>query len=489
MSAVAAQRLTVGRPTRLPRWTAPVVCVALAGLSLLIPSAPTTDPWGWIIWGHELLYGGFTTVMGGAPSWKPFPVLFTAPLSLAGDAAPVLWLLVARAGGLYSLVVAYRLANRLAGPPAGLLTAVGLVLSAAWVRALAHGYTEPLAIGLVFAAIHAHLSDHPRRALLLGTAVALTRPEAWPLVAIYAVVLVRRARVHWALAAALVAIVPALWAVPEWITAGTPLHGGDVARKVVPHGTGPALTALGDALLITPLPLTLCALAAVPLSEGWRRDALRGIAVVAGAWTALLAIMCFADYPASERFFVLPAALVCLLGAVGAVRLMDSRRTRRYAPALVALLAAGLVLRGLVAGREALDSVHRARLEGDLTRAIDRAGPASLRRCRPLLPQGLSWVKGMVAYRLGVRPVVVKGVKTSADHYVDLLARKHGNPVPARAPGRVRTTLPHTRLVLFVPFGDSLVVPTGQGRLRPLAHAGSWRVLGSVGVRSCVGGA
>jgi hypothetical protein len=93
----------------------------------------------------------------------------------------------------------------------------------------------------------------------------------------------------------------------------------------------------------------------------------------------------------------------------------------------------------------------------------------------------------MVAYRLGVRPVVVKGVKTSAAQYVDLLARKHGDPVPARAPLRIRTTLPHTRLVLFAPFGDSRVVPTGTGRLRPLAYAGSWRVLGSVGVRSCGG--
>jgi hypothetical protein len=300
-------------------------------------------------------------------------------------------------------------------------------------------------------------------------------------------VLVRRSRAHWALAAALVAIVPVLWVAPEWITTGNPLHGGDVSRRVVPHGTGPAFDALGHALLITPIPLTLCALAAVAVSEGWRRGAVREIAALAAAWTAVLAIMCFAGYPASERFFVLPAALVCVLGAVGAVGLVRSPRARRFAPALVALVAAGLIVRGIDAGRQGLDSVQRARLEGDLTRAIDRAHPARLRNCRPLLPRGMSWVKGLVAFRLGVRPVVVKGVRTSAADYVDDLARKHGDPVPARAPRRIRTTLPHTRLVLFVPFGESRVVPTGTGRLRPLAYAGSWRVLGSVGVRSCGG--
>jgi hypothetical protein len=488
MSALGARRLTARLPTRVPTGSAAVACAVLAALSLLIPSAPTTDPWGWIIWGHELIYGGFTTVMGGVPSWKPFPVLFTAPLSLAGDdAAPLLWLLLARAGGLYSLVVAWRLGNRLGGFPTGPLAAVGLVLSTSWVRALAHGYTEPLAIGLLLGAVDAHLSDHPRRALLLGTAVALTRPEAWPLLVLYAVLLVRRSRAHWALASALVGIVPGLWVVPEWITTGSPLHGGEVSRKVVPHGTGPAFDALGHALLITPIPLTVCALGAVGVSVGWRRRAVRGIAALAAAWTALLAVMVFADYPASERFFVLPAALVCLLGAVGAVGLVRSSRGRRLAPVLVALVAAGLIVRAVDAGRQGLDSVQRARLANDLTRAIDRAHPARLRNCRPLLPQGMSWVKGLVAYRLGVRPLVVKGVKTSAEHYVNALARKHGDPVPARPPPRIRVVLPHTRLVLFVPFDESRVVPTGTGRVRPLAYAGSWRVLGSVGVRSCGG--
>jgi hypothetical protein len=98
-------------------------CIALALASLLAPSAPTTDPWGWIVWGREALHLDLSTVVGGPPSWKPLPVLLTAPLALFGSAAPTLWLLVSRALGLLGLVFAYRLGRRLAGPAAGVVAA------------------------------------------------------------------------------------------------------------------------------------------------------------------------------------------------------------------------------------------------------------------------------------------------------------------------------------------------------------------------------
>ena len=86
------------------------ICLAVAGLSLLLPSAPTTDPWGWIVWGREVVHLDLDTIVPGAPSWKPLPVLATAPLALAGGAAPMLWLFLARAGGVASLLLGYRVA-------------------------------------------------------------------------------------------------------------------------------------------------------------------------------------------------------------------------------------------------------------------------------------------------------------------------------------------------------------------------------------------
>ena len=69
---------------------AAAACVGLAAASLLIPSAPTTDPWGWIVWGREIAHLQLQTAIGGAPSWKPLPVLFTTPFSVFGGAARAL---------------------------------------------------------------------------------------------------------------------------------------------------------------------------------------------------------------------------------------------------------------------------------------------------------------------------------------------------------------------------------------------------------------
>src|SRR5690348_15641346 len=101
-------------------------CFALAALSLLGPRDNTYDPTAWLVWGRELSHFQLVTTLG--PSWKPLPVLFTAPFALAGDhAAPLLWLVVARAGGLFALVLAFRLAARIAGPWAGVIAVASLL--------------------------------------------------------------------------------------------------------------------------------------------------------------------------------------------------------------------------------------------------------------------------------------------------------------------------------------------------------------------------
>ena len=85
--------------------------LGLTALTFLIPSAPTYDPWAWIIWGREVAHLDLVTQTG--PSWKPLPVLFTTPFSLAGDdGAPLLWLTVARAD-----VISARARSRSSGVP------------------------------------------------------------------------------------------------------------------------------------------------------------------------------------------------------------------------------------------------------------------------------------------------------------------------------------------------------------------------------------
>jgi hypothetical protein len=469
-----------------------LACLLFAGLSLLVPSAPTTDPWGWIVWGREILHLDLSTVVPGAPSWKPLPVLLTTPLALTGAAAPTLWLLVARAGALGSLVVAGRLAHRLAGPWAAVLAIAGLLLSTHWLRDFAHGYSEPLAIGLLLAAVERHLSNRPRQAFALGALVALTRPEAWCVVVLYGILLWRRGELHPLLLALVSAAVPALWVVPDWIGSGDPLHAGAAARHVLPRGAGATLHALGQAALLLPLPLTLAAVAGVVLALRRGERTVPWLVWVALAWAALLALMMFAGYPVTPRFFVLPASLVCVAGAAGAVYVVEAAagRRARIAVALLALAAlTAVVPRAVEMASEGRETVRRANLESHLRTAVEGAR-AQLRSCRnTFIPGGLAWTKGAVAWELDLPLRRVRRFNTYSEDYIHRLNR--GESVP-RLTSRSSVTVGahhYRRFVLLSPFGAARMRLDGRprARLETVASAGEWRADVLAGPRGCDG--
>ena len=167
-----------GPPPGRPRpWRLLVLaCLALAALAQLLPAGPTYDPWAWIIWGREITECDLDTRTG--PSWKPLPVLFTTPFALAGDAAaPELWLIVAQAGGLLAFAFTYRLAARLAGWPAGVIAAAGLVLADEFIRNFARGNSEGLLVALCLWAVERHLDGRRRDAFLLGVAAGCCAPS------------------------------------------------------------------------------------------------------------------------------------------------------------------------------------------------------------------------------------------------------------------------------------------------------------------------
>ena len=125
------------------------------------------------------------------PSWKPLPVLFTIPFSFAGDdGAPLLWIVVARAGGILAYAMAYRLGARLAGPIAGVIAACSLFLADEFIRNFVRGNSEGILVALCLWAIERHLDGRRRDAFLLGIAAALLRPEVWPFIALYGLYLI-----------------------------------------------------------------------------------------------------------------------------------------------------------------------------------------------------------------------------------------------------------------------------------------------------------
>ncbi|MGH8939323.1 MAG: hypothetical protein ACRDV2_08225, partial [Actinomycetes bacterium] len=139
------------------------------------------DPWAWLVWGREVTRGQLST--DGGPTWKPLPVLVTTVLAAFGDAAPALWLVLARAGGLFAMVLTYRLAARFAGPVAGAVAFLALLLTpdgdSRWIRHLLQGNVEPLTVGLCLWAVQRHLDHRRGQAVLLGCMAGLLRPEIW----------------------------------------------------------------------------------------------------------------------------------------------------------------------------------------------------------------------------------------------------------------------------------------------------------------------
>jgi len=385
--------------------------LAVAALTLLAPSSPSYDPFAWIVWGRELMpgAGGPPFGLAGGPSWKPLPVLFTTPLSLAGGAAPGLWLLVARAGLLLALAGAYALAARLAARVvadatnahclrhvAGATALVALALLAGLVSLAWRGASEPLLLAAVLWAGERHLAGARRTAFALGVAAALIRPEAAPFLALYALLLWRgaAARERRLLAAGL-ALLALLWiGVPA--LAGDPFAAATTAAN--PGGrasTRPGWSTLRSGLGLAPALVWALALAAVALRP--RDRVLRTIALAAAGWLALVAAMAVAGYAGVARYMLPAAAAACALAGVAAAllasplaerlaarrRLPTGRAAALVGPLVLAIAAAALAIPRLGTLDDQLrEGTAVARVQGELRTVLARAGgSAALGAC------------------------------------------------------------------------------------------------------------
>jgi len=284
-------------------------CLALAALTLLAPSSPSYDPFAWIVWGRELMpgAGGEPFGLAGGPSWKPLPVLFTTPFSLAGDAAPALWLLVARAGLLLALAGAFALGRRLGGALAGVVAAIALLLLADVVSLAWRGASEPLLLAALLWAFERELAGRRTLAFGLGVAAALIRPELTLFLTIYALWRWRTAasseRVVLILGLASVVV---LWiGVPA--LAGDPFAASSTARN--PSTRTSAGSALRGELGLTLAIVWMLACVGVALRP--RVPAVRVLALSAIAWLTLLAAMAAAGYASPARYGMPAAACAC----------------------------------------------------------------------------------------------------------------------------------------------------------------------------------
>jgi hypothetical protein len=264
---------------RLYLWLAGGALV-IGALSLLIPSTPSYDPWAWLVWGREIIHINLQTT--GGPSWKPLPMLFTTLFAVFGKAQPDLWLVVARAGAVMSVVMVFKIAWRLtrdlvepradrteptadrteptgirrwttlpaegAGAArwtrvlapllAGVIAAGSLINSGGFISDNALGYSEGFATALALLAVDSYLDGARQRAFVFGFFAALDRPELWFFWGPYGLYLFWRDPGARRLVVALFALIPVLWFLPELWGSGHLLRG--VTRAQHPRSNSAA---------------------------------------------------------------------------------------------------------------------------------------------------------------------------------------------------------------------------------------------------------
>jgi len=491
---LAGESAAAEPPARPPGslWVVFAACLALGALSLLLYATPTYDPWAWILWGREIVH--LDLVTEGGPSWKPLPVLFTTVFSLFGeDTAPVLWLAVARAGGLLACVMAFRVAYRLAG--GGLAGALGgaactllLLTSLNFVRDALMGNSEALMVALVLLAFERHLDGRRDHALYFGLAAALLRPEVWPFLGLYGLFLLLREPALRLRTLLLGLLVPLLWFGPELWGSGQALRAATRAtnpnRGSAAFADSPSLELLERFADTLVMPVKVGAALAVAWAlYSYLRHRRHGpvLALFGGgcAWFALVAVMTEAGYAGNQRYLIVSSAAFTILAGVGvaftlqgagtlAERLTGRGWGRPVAVALAfaAILAVGVRLEADT-GTSFVRKLQRSmRYESSLWPNLERViaaagGKERLKACGGLYSG--PYQTQMVAYELGVHGSAVRSLE--------------GTPPPGAA-FRTRT-LPRGPLVIM------LTDP--RRRYRQIARVENWRVLTvpPIGSRDC----
>ena len=378
--------------------------LGLAALSLLLPWAIAFDPWAWISWGRDITRFSLDTSDG--PSWKPLPVVATTVFSFAGDAAPVLWLLVARAGGLLALAGAAVLGNRLAGPLAAVVAAATMAVTNWWFFNTALGNSEPLFAAATLWAVLAYLDGRPRLALWLAVAGGLMRPEAWPFIGLYVLWLWRTRQASTLELGSALGVLALLWFGPDVIGAGGALGASEAAlgpgsALAASNADIPGLQVLIDFARMVTWPVLLAAVVAAALGD----RTVRFLALGATAWVLLVAVMTQAGYTGNPRYNVPAAAICCVLAGVGVV-LLGRRLSSGPGLALRPLIAFAVIAGAFLIAQDKLDHQldelgRRADRREQLNALVERAGgPAAIRACGAV--RTIQEMKAPLAWRLDI---------------------------------------------------------------------------------------
>ena len=355
--------------------TGVVIVVISAVLVVWARTRPSYDAYGWLVWGYQTLH--LSLDLGGAPSWKPLPFLFTVPYALFGHYQMWLWMItatsVALAGPVFAGRIAFRLTggNELRGDPARIRRAapwVASVFAGAAVLGLEDYFhyilsaqSDPMLVTFVLAAIDMFLIGRYRWTLVFGVLAALGRPEVFPFLGLFMLwAWFKVPKMRWMLVAGAAVIVFMWFGIPT-ITNGRPDIAGQLAQASPRElHSNRLFGTIGRYHELQYLPLWIAAAFAVVLALVRRNWVVLALAAGAVGWVIVEIAFAYHGWPALPRYMFEAAAVAAVLAgvAVGWLLLEVPRIGRgvpRWAGAVVVVALVATLLPG------ALDRVRAER--------------------------------------------------------------------------------------------------------------------------------
>ncbi|MGA2926760.1 MAG: hypothetical protein ABSG43_12320 [Solirubrobacteraceae bacterium] len=302
-------------------------------LLLWARTRPGYDPYGWLVWGYQTLH--LSLDLGGAPSWKPLPYLFTVPYALAGHRDELrLWMItavtVSLAGSMFAGRIAYRITDesmprdahgpvRRFAPAAAALFAGASVLGLQdYMHYILSVQSDPIIVTACLASIDMCLCGRPRWAFVFAVLGSLGRPEVWPFLGMYSIwAWFKVPSMRWMLYGG-IALVGFMWFGIPWITNGRPDIAGELALRSPRALHQNKLTGtIGRFAGLQYPAVWVAALVCVAIAIQRRDRLVLALAGAVAAWVAIEIAFAFHGFPALPRYMFEAGAVGAVLAGVG----------------------------------------------------------------------------------------------------------------------------------------------------------------------------
>jgi hypothetical protein len=427
-------------------WVLVVAAVIGAAVAVVLSTGmtPSFDAFGWLVWGHQILYGNLN--LNAAPSWKPLMIIFTLPLALfgRGDLPPKLLAIVTTTGMLAAAPFAGRIVYRLVLGERGPQRARRVTI-AAWIGALfaAIGMlglqgrgipvtkvppqslwqltfiadSDPLCAAIVLAAVDAHLSRRPKLAYVLLFLAGLNRPEAWAIVGLYGIYLIWRVPGTRALVLGGWALTLVAWYLPTAVAAKSIFQASKLDQGKASTITGePVLPVLQRWATFYEWPMQVAALLGVAIGIIRRDRRVLWLTVAVVVWLVVEMLFALHGFSAVARYMIEPAAVMVVIAGyaiaqaiAGPWQGLAAGSARRALGLLPPVAAVGLIVgtgyfwhlresrvRGMVPAVR-----NYGRVKAHLTEAVARVGgPKAVLACGP--PAAKNQFQTQMAWTMGI---------------------------------------------------------------------------------------